>query len=170
MDIDLTFVGTVVESDDPIVKEAAPAPVLTSPVTTEDEPRSETEALQAPVSSAAATRYKSEGMASLLVQVPKRTDLRRVAGFITGQAYNNFSIRVSVKQLTLSGGESLILVETFPDEEVLTQFADLLRKNTFWQSQLKAADWPLVPVNAFNLDVIKSEGSINNYLNWIETR
>ncbi|MGQ1946350.1 type IX secretion system periplasmic lipoprotein PorW/SprE [Geofilum sp. OHC36d9] len=170
MNIDLTFVGTTVVAEDSIANTPLAAPISISPETAIiDEAVTDTEALQtSPPSSD--TRYKSEGMGTLLVQVPQRTDLRRVAGFITGQAYNNFNIRVSVKQLTLSGGETFVLVEPFPNEEMLSKFADLLRGNTFWQSQLKAASWPMVPVNAFNLDVIKNEGSINNYLDWIEAR
>jgi tetratricopeptide (TPR) repeat protein len=160
MNIDLTFDGTEVDTVDKSVKSI---PASAAMGTTD----SEMEVTQPPVSST--SRYRTGEMTTLLVQVSLSTDLRRVATFITGQAYNNFNIRVTVKQLTLSGGESLILVETFPDESTLKQFAELLRGNSFWQSQLKAADWPLVPVNGTNLEVIQNEGSMNNYLNWMET-
>jgi hypothetical protein len=161
MDIDLTFDGTEVDTEEKSIESISAPDALGT---------TDSSVVLTQTATPSGARYRTGEMTILLVQVSPRTDLRRVATFITGQVYNNFNIRVKVKQMTLSGGESLILVDTFPDESTLKQFVDLLRGNSFWQSQLKAADWPLVPVNAFNLDVIQDDGSMNNYLNWMEAR
>lgn len=113
--------------------------------------------------------FTQDKMGKMAVDIPSNTDVRKVAGFITSQAISKMRLRVTVKQFRLQEDRILIVVEEFPTEESLKKFISELKSNSFWKSQLRADEWPIVPLNQANLDEIVKEGSISDYITWIKS-
>ncbi|MDG5800478.1 hypothetical protein QA597_08925 [Marinilabiliaceae bacterium ANBcel2] len=103
-----------------------------------------------------------------MILVTERADINRVAGFLTGHALNEFNINVSSYDISLENGETVVVVEKFPDKTTAQKFTESLGNVNFWNTRLGGASWQRTVITEDNLELIKKEGSTKSYFEFIK--
>lgn len=105
----------------------------------------------------------SDGATWGMVVLPPRTDGNRVSGFLSGQAFNQFRLRVTTRTVRLSGGETVLLIESFENIQQAISFFETIRNTNFWNNQIRASAWKQVAVSPENFKLIESQGNTETY-------
>ena len=105
----------------------------------------------------------SDGVTWGMVVLPPRTDSNRVSGFLSGQAFNQFRLRVNTRTVKLSGGETVLLIESFENLQQAGSFFETIRNTNFWNNQIRASGWKQVAVSPENFKIIESQGNTEGY-------
>jgi len=105
----------------------------------------------------------NEGSAWAMIIIPNNADFNRIAGFLSGLAFNQFRLNVNTRLVRLSGGESVVIVESFASETQAGQFISSLKTNNHWNNQIRAATWFQSSVSPENFKLIEAQGSTEKF-------
>jgi outer membrane protein assembly factor BamD (BamD/ComL family) len=99
-----------------------------------------------------------------MVILTSNVDRNQMTTFLTNHALNNLRKRITLKFETLAKGETVLLIETFENPDASDRFFKSLETIYFWNTQLGARNWQKMAISSSNFEVVKTEGSTQNYV------